>query len=55
MKVYVVIEDGEFKCDVIGVYMDKYKALKKKIERTFDRDIIECEVEENYEIYYDRF
>lgn len=46
MKVYVVIEDGEFKCDVVGVYMNKDKALKKKMERNFDRDIIECEMEE---------
>lgn len=46
MKVYVVIEDGEFKCDVIGVYTDRIKALKKKMEYFFNRDIVECEVEE---------
>lgn len=46
MKVYVVIEDGEFKCDVIGVYMDKYKALKSKIKNSVNRDIVECELEE---------
>lgn len=46
MKVYVVIEDGEFKCNVVGVYMDKYKALKNKINNSVNRDIVECEVEE---------
>lgn len=46
MKVYVVIEDGEFKCDVVGVYMDKYKALKNKMNNFANRDIVECEVEE---------
>jgi hypothetical protein len=46
MKVYVVIEDGEFKCDVIGVYADRSKALEKKMEAFSNRDIHECEVEE---------
>lgn len=46
MKVYVVIEDGEFKCDVLGVYTDRSKALEKKMEYFFNRDIVECEVEE---------
>lgn len=46
MKVYVVVEDGEFKCDVVGVYMDKTKAVEKKMECVFDRDIVEREVEE---------
>ncbi len=45
MKVYIVIEDNEFKCDVIGVYMDRTKALEKKMEYFSGRDIIECEVE----------
>lgn len=46
MKVYVVIEDGEFKYDVVGVYADKNKALESKIKNFANRDIIECEVEE---------
>lgn len=46
MKVYVVVEDGVFKCDVIGVYADRSKALEKKMEDFFERDIVECEVEE---------
>ncbi len=46
MKVYVVIEDGEFKCDVVGVYMDKGKALENKMKNFANRDIVECEVEE---------
>lgn len=46
MKVYVVIEDGEFKCDVVGVYMDKNKALENKMKNLVNRDIVECDMEE---------
>ena len=46
MKVYVVIEDGEFKCDVIGVYADKNKALESKMKNFVNRDIVEREVED---------
>lgn len=46
MKVYVVVEDGVFKHNIIGVYTDRSKALEKKMEDFFERDIHECEVEE---------
>lgn len=46
MKVYVVIEDGEFKCNVVGVYMDKNKALENKMKNFANRDIVEYEVED---------
>ena len=46
MKVYVVIEDGEFGCKTVGVYADRSKALEKKMEDFLNRDINECEVEE---------
>ena len=45
MKVYVVIEDNEFKCDIIGVYTDRMKATEKKLECLYNRSVIECEVE----------
>lgn len=46
MKVYVVIEDGEFKCDVLGVYTDRSKAVEKKMEKFLYRNIHECELED---------
>ena len=46
MKVYIVLEDGEFKCNVVGVYIDKRKALENKMKNFANRDICECEVEE---------
>lgn len=52
MKVYVVIEDGEFKCDIVGVYMNEIKALEKKMKNFTNRDIIECEVEEQFIMDY---
>lgn len=46
MKVYIVIEDGEFKCDVVGVYINKGKALENKMKNFANRYIVEREVEE---------
>ena len=45
MKIYVVIEDGEFK-EVLASEVEKNKALENKMKNFVNRDIIECEVEE---------
>ena len=46
MKVYIVTEDNEFRCKIVGAYSDRSKALEKKMENFTDRDIHECEVED---------
>ena len=44
MKVWVVLEDKGFKCDVFGVYTNKETAMEKFMECPSFRSIKECEI-----------
>lgn len=45
MRVWVVLETGEFKDSVVGVYFDKVKAIQKQMEMCWCRSITECILE----------
>lgn len=45
MKVWAVTEENGYRCYIVGIYMDKEKAMKKAKECLADRDIKEYDVE----------
>lgn len=45
MRVWVVYEDGAFNGKVIGVYLDRIKAIEKQMECSLYRSITECILE----------